>query len=120
MDGLLLDTVPAYVSAMVAAGHDVGNVVSQDYVLSLVGLLGAELEAQLRSDRGPSFPVADYLTADSVRLRPMLDAGDPLKAGAAPLLEELAQAGTPMAIGNATRCFVIRAAIPGTDGRSPA
>jgi len=34
MDGLLIDTIPAYVSAMVEAGRDVGHAVSKDYVLS--------------------------------------------------------------------------------------
>ena len=40
MDGLLIDTIPAYVSAMVVAGDDVGYAISKAYVLSLVGLLG--------------------------------------------------------------------------------
>lgn len=99
MDGLLIDTIPAYVSAMVAASRDVGHVVSKDYVLSLVGLLGTELEAQLRADHGTAFPLAAYLTAVSARLDPILSAGVPLKAGTLPLLEALAQAATPMAVG---------------------
>src|SRR6266511_2647771 len=99
MDGLLIDTIPAYVSAMVQAGHDVGHVVSRDYLLSLVGLLGAELESQLRTDHGATFPLATYLTAVSARLGPILNAGVPLKASAAQLLEALARADTPMAVG---------------------
>jgi beta-phosphoglucomutase-like phosphatase (HAD superfamily) len=42
MDGLLIDTIPVYLAAMVKAGVDVRHPVSQEYVLSLVGLLGAE------------------------------------------------------------------------------
>jgi HAD superfamily hydrolase (TIGR01509 family) len=99
MDGLLIDTIPAYVGAMVQAGHDVGHVVSKDYVLSLVGLLGAELEAQLRADQGATFPMPAYLTAVFARLGPILNAGVPLKAGASQLLAELARANTPMAVG---------------------
>jgi beta-phosphoglucomutase-like phosphatase (HAD superfamily) len=75
MDGLLIDTIPAYVGAMVQAGHDVGHVVSKGYVLSLVGLLGAELEAQLRADQGATFPMAAYLTAVFARLGPILSRG---------------------------------------------
>ena len=99
MDGLLIDTITAYVSAMLQAGHDVGHAIPKDYVLSLIGLLGAELEAQLRADHGPAFPLPAYLTAVSARLGPILNAGAPLKPGAAPLLEQLARAGTPMAVG---------------------
>ena len=98
MDGLLIDTIPAYVSAMMQAGDDVGHVVSKDYVLSLVGLLGAELEAQLRADLGPAFPLPTYLTAVFARLGPILDAGVPLKTGAVELLEELARMELPMAV----------------------
>jgi len=103
MDGLLIDTIPAYVSAMVQAGDDVGYAVSKDYVLSLVGLLGTELEAQLRADHGAAFPLPAYLTAVFALLGPILDAGVPLKAGAAKLLEELARMDMPMAVGTSMK-----------------
>ena len=99
MDGLLIDTIPAYVSAMVQAGDDVGHTVSKEYLLSLVGLMGAELEAQLQADRGAAFPLPAYMTAVFARLGPVLDAGVPLKAGALDLLEELARMEMPVAVG---------------------
>jgi HAD superfamily hydrolase (TIGR01509 family) len=99
MDGLLIDTIPAYVSAMVQAGDDIGHPLSRDYVHSLAGLLGAELEAQIRADHGAAFPLTPYMTAVFARLGPILNAGVALKAGALPLLEELARTGTPMAVG---------------------
>ena len=99
MDGLLIDTIPAYVSAMVQAGHDVGHAVSKEYVLSLVGLLGTELEAQLWADHGAAFPLPAYMSAVFARLGPILDAGVPLKTGAVELLEELARTGMPMGVG---------------------
>jgi hypothetical protein len=43
---MLIDTVPMYVQAMIAASADVGHPLSQAYLLSLVGLLGRELEAR--------------------------------------------------------------------------
>jgi HAD superfamily hydrolase (TIGR01509 family) len=98
MDGLLIDTIPAYVSAMVAAGHDVGHAVSRDYVLSLVGRLGTELEAQLRADHGAAFPLPAYMRAVSARLGPILNAGVPLKPGAMALLEALARMDMTMAV----------------------
>ena len=103
MDGLLIDTIPAYVSAMVQAGDDVGHVISRDYVLTLVGLLGTELEAQLRADLGPAFPLPAYMTAVSARLGPILDAGVPLKTGALDLLEALARMGVPVAVGTSMK-----------------
>jgi HAD superfamily hydrolase (TIGR01509 family) len=99
MDGLLIDTIPAYVSAMVQASDDVGHPLSRDYILSLAGLLGAELEAQIRADRGAAFPFSPYMAAVVARLGPILNAGVALKAGAMPLLEDLARTGTPMAVG---------------------
>jgi HAD superfamily hydrolase (TIGR01509 family) len=99
MDGLLIDTIPAYISAMVQAGDDVGHAVSKEYVLSVVGLLGAELEAQLRADHGAAFPLPAHMNAVFARLGPILDAGVPLKAGAVDLLEELARMDMPMAVG---------------------
>ena len=99
MDGLLIDTIPAYVSAMVQAGDDVGHAVSKEYLLSLVGLMGAELEAQLRADHGAAFPLPAYMNAVFARLGPILDAGVPLKAGARELLEQLTWMDMPMAVG---------------------
>ena len=99
MDGLLIDTIPAYVRAMIEAGDDVGHAVSRDDVLSLVGLLGNELEAQLRADQGAAFPLPAYMAAVAARLGPILNAGVPLKAGAMALVEMLARIEMPMAFG---------------------
>lgn len=98
MDGLLIDTIPVYAAAMVQAGLDIEHPVSQQYVLSLVGLLGAELESRLIADLGAGFPVAAYFTAMSARLGPLLAAGVPLKTGAIELLEALSRHGTPLAV----------------------
>jgi HAD superfamily hydrolase (TIGR01509 family) len=98
MDGLLIDTIPTYVAAMAEAGLDVGHPVSRDYVLSLAGLLGAELEARLMADQGLGFPVAAYFAAMSARLAPRLADGVPLKPGARELLEELSRQKMPLAV----------------------
>lgn len=98
MDGLLIDTIPAYATAMVQAGVDVGHPVSREYVLLLAGLLGTELKARLIADMGSGFPVAAYFIAMSARLEPLLAAGVPLKAGALELLEALSRQGLPLAV----------------------
>jgi HAD superfamily hydrolase (TIGR01509 family) len=98
MDGLLIDTVPSYAAAMVGASLDVEHPLSQDYVLSLTGLLGAELSARLSADIGAAFPLAAYFTAVSARLEPLLEAGVPLKRGALELLEALSKVGMPLAV----------------------
>ena len=98
MDGLLIDTIPVYTAALLQAGLDVEYPVSNLYVLSLAGLLGAELEARLMADLGAGFPVAAYFTAMSARLAPLMAAGVPLKAGAIELLEALSRQGTPLAV----------------------
>ena len=98
MDGLLIDTVPCYVTAMVQAGTDVGRPVTADYVLSLVGLLGAELESRMSADLGAEFPMRAYFAAMSARLEPLLSAGVPLKSGARELLDALAARRMPLAV----------------------
>jgi HAD superfamily hydrolase (TIGR01509 family) len=98
MDGLLIDTVPVYASAMVCAGVDVGHPVSREYVMSLVGLLGDELRARLIADHGPAFPIAAFLRAMSARLRPLLTERVELKSGANELVAALARRGMPLAI----------------------
>jgi len=98
MDGLTIDTVPAYGAAMVAASTDVGRPLALDYFLTLVGLLAGELEARLRSDLGESFPLVPFLRAMHSRLDPILRKGVALKPGAAELIDFLARRNVPLAV----------------------
>jgi HAD superfamily hydrolase (TIGR01509 family) len=98
LDGLLLDTVPLYASAMVDAAGDVGHSVSHSYVLTLVGLLGHELRARLQADLGASFPVDAFLDAMATRVRQLVNRVAPLKMGAAELVQELAERGVPIGV----------------------
>jgi HAD superfamily hydrolase (TIGR01509 family) len=98
MDGLLIDTIPIYVQAMTAAGADVGHQVSRDYLLSLIGLLGQELQNRLTSDFGEDFPVQDFLQKTGERLGQLLAKGAPLKKGAVELIEHLDSLQLPMAV----------------------
>lgn len=98
MDGLMIDTVPAYVRAMTAASVDVGHPLSRAYFLSLVGLLGRELEARMIGDLGQAFPLAEFTSAMFTRLEPLLLAGVALKPGAAELIDGLARSGLRLAV----------------------
>jgi HAD superfamily hydrolase (TIGR01509 family) len=98
MDGLLIDTIPIYIQAMTAAGADVGHPISRDYILSLVGLLGQELENRLTNDLGRNFPVEDFLLRTGERLTQLLSQGAPLKKGARKLIEHLHSLQIPMAV----------------------
>jgi HAD superfamily hydrolase (TIGR01509 family) len=96
-DGLLIDTIPIYIQAMTTAGADVGHQVSRDYLLSLIGLLGQELQNRLTSDFGSDFPVRDFLQITGERLTQILSDGAPLKKGAVELIEHLHSLQIPMA-----------------------
>jgi HAD superfamily hydrolase (TIGR01509 family) len=103
MDGLLIDTVPVYITAMVEAGGAVGHPVSAAYIRSLVGLLGAALRERLVGDLGPAFPIDEFLQATAARLTALFAAGVPLKPGAADLLARLAARGLPLAVATSLR-----------------
>ena len=98
MDGLLIDTIPLYITAMISAGRDVGYPLSSAYVLSLVGLLGYELQNRLVQDLGAGFPIEDFLHASTKHLALLLDHGAPLKAGAADFIHHLSATGIPLAV----------------------
>lgn len=98
MDGLLIDTIPLYITALEAAGREIGHPVAPAYLLSLVGLLGHELRARLLHDLGSAFPVDTFLSAGAAHLSGLLARGAPLKAGAAELVYHLSAAGIPIAV----------------------
>jgi HAD superfamily hydrolase (TIGR01509 family) len=98
MDGLLIDTIPVYVEAMTRAGIEVGHHVSRKHLLSLIGLLGQELQERLVHDWGQQFPVEDFLQNTGKHLSTILDKGAPLKKGAAELIEYLSSVAMPLAV----------------------
>lgn len=98
MDGLLIDTVPLYVKSMIQASVDVGCSLTPEYILSLAGLLGDQLEKQLTHDQGVQFPIVPFFEAMSTRLEPLLTKGVSLKPGARELIEKLSEAEMPLAV----------------------
>jgi HAD superfamily hydrolase (TIGR01509 family) len=98
LDGLLIDSVPAYASAMIVAAGDVGCTISREYVLTLVGLLGTELRTRIAADLGASFPLSAFFDAMGVRLQEVLGQAVPLKPGAVELVKELSARQVPLAV----------------------
>jgi HAD superfamily hydrolase (TIGR01509 family) len=98
MDGLLLDTIPVYIEAMVVASAEIGRSISGDYLRSLIGLLGKELQNRLADDLGKDFPVQEFLHKTGEHLACALKDGAPLKSGAVELIEHLAALRLPLAI----------------------
>ena len=98
MDGLLIDTIPIYIQAMTEAGVEVGHPVTRGYLLSLVGLLGPELEKRLADDFGRGFPVWEFLQKAGERFAQILGEGASLKEGAAELIEHLHALQIPLAV----------------------
>jgi HAD superfamily hydrolase (TIGR01509 family) len=83
---------------MTKAGVEIGHSVSPDYLHSLIGLLGQELQNRLVRDFGQEFPVAEFLQSTGQYLDLLLGKGAPLKPGAIELIQYLSSRGTPMAV----------------------
>jgi HAD superfamily hydrolase (TIGR01509 family) len=99
MDGTLLDTEPVYLESMVTALNHFGY--TDDVVTlchAMVGLPGVECEAMLHARYGKNFPLAEINKAFIARCDEILEAGLPLKPGAAELLDALQMIECPMAI----------------------
>lgn len=98
MDGLLLDTIPLYVTAFSQASSELGHPLSSTYLHSLIGLLGNELHQRLLQDFGPAFPVAALLEISRSSLATVMRQAVPLKAGATELVSYLFNLGVPLAV----------------------
>lgn len=102
MDGLLLDTESVYRSAMVASAVAMGYDFPDDFCRSMVGTAEAEIHLMLQQRFGADFPIAGLFTACEIEMARRLEAGVPVKAGAAELIGELAARKLPMAVATST------------------
>ncbi len=103
IDGLLIDTVPLYIAAMIHASDAIGHPISETYVKSLIGLLGIELRNRLVDDLGPMFPFGDFLRISEARLASLFQDGVALKPCAVELLTALAARGVALAVATSLR-----------------
>ena len=92
MDGLLLDTESVYRTAIVAAASAMGYDFPDDFCQSMVGTAEAEIHLILQRRFGADFPIARLFADCEAEMRRRLDAGVPVKAGAAELIERACRA----------------------------
>ena len=103
MDGTLVDTEPHYRDAFVAAGRELGVVISAALHDRLVGLSSRERAPLLMEEFGPAFPVAAFFAAYRARKSAVLSQVS-LRPGALELLAALGRRRVPCAIAtSATR-----------------
>jgi HAD superfamily hydrolase (TIGR01509 family) len=102
MDGTLLDTEPAYVSALTAALDAFGYPDATATCHALIGIPGAECEALLRARYGENVPFADIIEAFAARSDEIFRNGLQLKPGTIELLDALQAAGCPFAVVTST------------------
>jgi HAD superfamily hydrolase (TIGR01509 family) len=102
MDGTLLDTESAHRQAFAQTGEAIGWPMSDDLLLSMVGIHRDENERMLAELLGPDFPLAHFYAESDALFEAAVDAGIALRPGAQLLLDHLAQAGIPIALATST------------------
>lgn len=102
MDGTLLDTEAEHRRVMAQAADALGWPFSEDVQLAMIGIHREANRAMLVKRFGADFPLEQFY-ADADRLfEAALEAAVPMRPGVEPLLQQLAQAGIPMAIATST------------------
>ncbi|WHO39813.1 HAD family phosphatase [Sphingobium sp. AP49] len=102
MDGTLLDTEAAHRDAFARTGEAMGWPMSDELLLSMVGIHRDENLRMLAERMGQDFPVDQFYADSDALFVAALQAGVPLRPGAELILEHLARAGIPMAIATST------------------
>ncbi len=102
MDGLLLDTESVYRQAMITSALGMGYEFPDDFCQSMVGTAEAEIHLILQQRFGTDFPIARLFQDCELEMQRSLEAGVPVKAGAAELIGELAKRRLPMAVATST------------------
>jgi HAD superfamily hydrolase (TIGR01509 family) len=102
MDGTLIDTEAAHRRAFAETGLALGWPMSDELLLSMVGIHRDENERMLARHMGPDFPLARFYADSDALFEAAVDAGIPLRPGALLLLEHLARSGIPMALATST------------------
>jgi HAD superfamily hydrolase (TIGR01509 family) len=98
MDGLLFDSERLYAESILTAAREVGCAMSHDVFLQLVGRSREVNHRFLLDHYGADYPLESLIAAWGRHFRLLADAGLPLKAGAADLLDLLDELRLPRAI----------------------
>ncbi|WP_420145341.1 HAD family hydrolase [Sphingobium sp.] len=102
MDGTLIDTEAAHRHAFAQTGQAIGWPMSDELLLSMVGIHRDENERMLAQHMGPDFPLARFYAESDALFEAAVDAGIALRPGAVLLLDHLRRAGIAMALATST------------------
>ena len=119
MDGTLLDTEAAHRDAFARTGATMGWPMSDEMLLSMVGIHRDENLRMLADRMGPDFPVDQFYADSDALFVAALEAGIPLRPGAEVILDHLARAGIPMAIATSTMAPYARLSSPAMTSTGP-
>ena len=108
MDGLLFDTEQLYAKAILTAAAEVGCPMSHDIFLQLVGRSREVNHRFLLEHYGADYPLEALIAAWGRHFRVLADAGLPIKAGAAELLDLLDELRLPRAIATSSTHPTVR------------
>ncbi len=102
MDGTLLDTEAAHRDVFIDTGEAIGWPLPDLLLREMVGVHRDANQAMLRDRLGPDFPLEHFYALSDAAFEAAVDAGIPLRPGAAALLAYLADQGVPMAVATST------------------
>jgi HAD superfamily hydrolase (TIGR01509 family) len=102
MDGTLLDTEAVHRVTMQAAARDMGQALTDDLFLQLVGVHREENNVTLRRHWGADFPLDAFYTRSDAAFEAMWLQGVPFRPGAVELLDALQRRGLPLGLCTST------------------
>jgi HAD superfamily hydrolase (TIGR01509 family) len=102
MDGLLFDTERLYARAMTATASCMGAQLTDDVILSTVGLPASACEPIWAAHFGADFDIAGFWAASSQEFHRLADTQLALKPGVIELLDLIDALGLPKAIATST------------------
>lgn len=102
MDGTLIDTEAVHLRAFAEAGEALGWPLSEEFLLSLVGIYRDQNMVTFRETFGPDFPLERFYAESDALFEAAMAASVPLKLGAKAVLEHFAALGIRMAVATST------------------
>jgi HAD superfamily hydrolase (TIGR01509 family) len=98
MDGLLIDTEAVYIKAYMAGAAIMGVEMPLAFCHSMIGTPSPECDRMIQEFFGPAFRLDDFNGHVDSHAAQLLEAGVPVKPGAADLLTFLGKRGLPLAV----------------------
>jgi HAD superfamily hydrolase (TIGR01509 family) len=102
MDGTLIATEAAHLDAFARTARTLGRPMSDELLLSMVGVHRDANYSMLARRMGPDFPLDRFYAESDALFEAAVEAGIPLRPGALLLLDHLRDAGIPMALATST------------------